>query len=410
MTTQPHILVVGADPLLAEEFSAAASALRNYQPVVRYIEDFHQAADAARSWRPHVALVEMSADLHALQHLVRELQLRAPDTKVVGVFQPDVFHHHANESTLLIEAVRTGVQDFLRRPLSSSDLANLLERLLQAGSREPVRWGKIVSFISNKGGVGKSTLAVNAACSLAKQFPEQVLLIDASLQIGTCANLLDLRPGTSLTDVARQRERLDETLIRQLAVPHHTGLHLLSAPANAIEGVEVTDEVLSRLLTLARHTYQYVLVDTFPVIDRVTMTILDLSDLIYLVVENVVPTLLAVSKIVDLMGGLNMPSERQRLILNRYQRVTGNPRQAEVSQRLGRAIDHTIGYDRRVITSANVGEPFVLRAGRLNSARRSMERIVAEIIELDTNRPEFSQSPASQNGHAKIAQSQPIES
>ena len=62
--------------------------------------------------------------------------------------------------------------------------------------------------------------------------------------------MLDLKPATSLTDAFRERDRLDETLLRQLAVPHSCGLHLLAAPPDAVEAAQVSDEVIARVLTL----------------------------------------------------------------------------------------------------------------------------------------------------------------
>jgi pilus assembly protein CpaE len=59
----------------------------------------------------------------------------------------------------------------------------------------------------------------------------------------------------------REQHRLDETLLRQLATVHASGLHLLAAPGDAVGAAEVTDEAMSRVLTLARRAYAYVLVD-----------------------------------------------------------------------------------------------------------------------------------------------------
>ena len=47
-----------------------------------------------------------------------------------------------------------------------------------------------VVLIGGDPGVGKSTLAVNLATSLAMRYPEDVLLIDTSLQMGVCAPML----------------------------------------------------------------------------------------------------------------------------------------------------------------------------------------------------------------------------
>ena len=227
------------------------------------------------------------------------------------------------------------MKDFLRRPVSSSEVAELLRRIERSALRQTGRVGKIVSFVSNKGGVGKSTLAVNAACGLAMRHPGGVLLVDASLQMGDCASLLDLTPTASLIDAARESGRLDETLIRQLAMPHSSGLHLLAAPPDPIEAGEMDDEVLTRILTLARHTYDFVLVDTFPMLDRAMVAVLDLSDRAYVVLENVVPTLLGGVKFVEVLQGLGVSRQRQRIVLNRYTTLPGSVQPADVAERLG---------------------------------------------------------------------------
>src|SRR5262249_20610635 len=141
----------------------------------------------------------------------------------------------------------------------------------------------------------------NVACGLAQRHPEQVLLIDASIQMGVAAALLDLKPATTLTDAIRERDRLDETLLRQVAVPHSSGLHLLAAPADAVEAAEIDDEAMSRILTLARRAYDFVFVDTFPMLDQVMMAVLDVSDRAYIVLESVVPTVLGIVRLLRLL-------------------------------------------------------------------------------------------------------------
>ena len=236
----------------------------------------------------------------------------------------------------MLAAVRAGVKDFLRRPVSSTELGDLLGRVLKSGgTRGGATPGKIVTFVSNKGGVGKSTLAVNAACGLALRRPERVLLIDLSIQMGVCASMLDLRPPATVTDAVRQHDRLDETLLRQVATVHSSGLHLLAAPSGAVEAAEIDDESVIRLLTLARRAYDFVVVDTFPMIDRVMLAVLDLSDRAYVVVENVVPTLLGAIKFVELLDGLGVDRARQRVVLNRFTSLPGSLPAADVAAATG---------------------------------------------------------------------------
>ena len=284
----------------------------------------------------------------------------------------------------------------MRRPVSTVDLTHLLERLERKPSASPVRSGRIISFLSNKGGVGKSTLSVNTAVGLAKRYPERVLLIDTSLQMGVCASMLGLEPATSLTDAARERKRLDELLVRQLATPHpSSGLHLLAAPADAMEGADVDDEVISRILTLARRSYDFVIVDTFPMFDRTVMAVLDLSDRVYVVIENVVPTLLGATKMVKLLDSVGYPADHRRIVLNRYSNRNGGLRPEDVALRLGRVVDHVIPFDRGLITAANLGEPFVLRPHLFSRTLRRLRNVFDEIDELGRS--------AERNGQARTA-------
>jgi pilus assembly protein CpaE len=395
MSATINILSVSPDPRFREELETASGSLDDYHVVIHHAGDFHRAVESARSRRPRVAVVEMETDVRPLQAFAEEVAVLSPETSVAGAFRPDYFSAEVSESAIFIDAVRAGVKDFLRRPVAGSELADLLFRLRRSALRPAATLGKIISFVSNKGGVGKSTLAVNAACGLAKRHPGQVLLVDASLQMGVCASLLNMTPAASLTDIARESERLDETLVRQLATPHASGLHLLPAPSSAVEAADFDDEILSRVLTLARHTYKYVLVDTFPMLDRAVVSILDLSDRAYVVIENVVPTLLGGVKFLGVLEGLGVNHERQRIVLNRYTRLPGGISASEFTARFGHKIDHIVRFDNRFVIAANTGEPYVLRSSGLFGRGRELRRLIREIEAMGED-----SAAGSQNGAA----------
>jgi pilus assembly protein CpaE len=353
------------------------------------VDDYRRGIEAARSRHPALVLVEMTGDLQALEAFAEEVSVASPGTAVAAVFTPDIFGPDVSESAIIIGALRAGVKDFLRRPMSSKDLEQLIDRLARRSLLAPRRLGKTIFFLGNKGGVGKSTVAINVACGLAGRYPEKVLLIDASLQMGVCASMLDLRPATTMTDAYHERDRLDETLLRQLATPHSSGLHLLAAPADAIEAAYIDDEIMSRILTLARRSYDYVIVDSFPMIDRVMMAVLDLSDQAYIVLESVVPTLLGGARLLKLLEDLGVAGERIRVVLNRYMNFAGNLKPRDVAQLLGRPVDHVVPYKKNVVVSANLGRPYILRAGRFFGFGRAITRIIDEVS---------GPSPPSRNG------------
>lgn len=381
MNPSLNVLIVGADPTLSREIGAALKALPEGRTVIVHTADnYRQGIEAARSRRPDLLLVEMTNDLRALTSFAEEVTVASPDSISAAVFHPQIFGADVSESAVIIEALRSGLRDFLRRPVSSNDLEQLLSRLQRRARPSTSRLGKTIALVSNKGGVGKSTLAVNLAAGLARSHPRRVLLIDAALQMGVCATLLDLQPQTNLLDAVRQRQRLDETLLRQLATQHATGLDLLAAPRDAIEASEVDDEAMARVLTLSRREYDFVIVDSFPLLDRVMMAVLDLSDLIFMVLESVVPTVLGAAKLLQLLDTLGIPHHKQRLILNRYSRFAGNLSPADVSAKLGRKIDYIIPYQKKLLIAGNIGQPYITQVGRFfNAWGRSMRGVIADL-------------------------------
>lgn len=333
-----------------------------------------------------LAIIDIDGDIESFKVTLREIQAVSPETVIAGAYRSDAFSaevwQQAAQGAVFVEALRVGAKDFLRRPISSPDLHQLIERAAAPAQAAAAEAGITVAFLSNKGGVGKSTLAVNTATRLAQRHPGEVLLIDASLQMGVCAPMLDLHPQTSLLDTIRQRQRLDVTLIRQLATPHPCGLDLLAAPPDAVSATEIDDELLTRVLNLARRSYRYVVVDTFPLFDRVVMAILDAADLGYIVLDNVVPTVLSIVQLIQLLDGLGYPVEKRRIAVNRMLHVAGNPSRSDIETTLKVSVDHVLPFDTRALTAANLGQPFALHPGWWSGLEKGLKGIVSEIEEL----------------------------
>jgi pilus assembly protein CpaE len=385
METTPQILVVGSDPLLRGEVEAAIASLRRWRPVLHFVQTTRQAIEASRNRRPELICVQIEADPRSLKTFAEEIAAVAPGSAVVALYRPENLGFGENEHQVIIEAMRAQVQDFLRRPLTSSELQQLLDRLLRRPQETRREMGKVISVVSNKGGVGKSTVSVSVACALAKRMePGRVLLIDASLHLGSCAPMLDLTPNTGLASAAREKARLDETLVRKLAVRHECGLDLLAAPVDAVDASDIDDEAISRTITLARRTYDYVIVDTFPMLDGLIMAVLDLSDRAYVVVQNTVPNVVGAARLLPVLEHLGFPKERTRVILNNnFERAPGTLSIADVEGRLDRAVDHELPYQKKLITALNTGRPLVLHATQLFGFGKAIKGVVDELVSAD---------------------------
>src|SRR5258706_4496328 len=379
-----RVLIVGADSSLDEEFRGAMSRVPDRQAATYVADSYRQALDLATRRQPNLILIEIDRAVSDVAALAKDLQELSPDAAIIGAFTPDRLEQGQSESTTIIELMRAQLRDFIRRPVSATELRAVLDRLFARGvgaSRSGAApQGRVAAFLSNKGGVGKSTLSVNVACGLALRHPDDVLLIDTSLQVGTCAMLLDLQPTTSIVDAIRERDRLDKTLLRHLTLRHATGLRLLAAPIDALEGAEVDDDAISRIINMARRSFKYVVIDTFPMLDSVLMTILDVTDVAFIVVQGMAPAVAGIARLLPVLDGLGLPASRQRLVLNyNYKPFLGNLRPSDISDRLDRTIDYVVPYEHRVLASMNTGSPHVLHSRRWERFGRTINHLVDDL-------------------------------
>ena len=386
MSITARIVILGSDDSLREEAKLAFDSLGDQAPRFRFVESTNQLFEVLRNQPIDMVLAEFPANPRELNSLVGKIHSAAPTTRVAAILRPQGFDETVNESTVLIDAMRSGVCDFLRRPLSTVDLNRLLASATNdhggGSSPRPNQLGRVVSFVSNKGGVGKSTLATNTGVAIARRGKQSVLLIDGSIQMGVGAALLDLNPSATLTDLARESERLDATMIQQTAAVHSSGLHLLAAPADAVEAMEIDDMLMARIITMARQSYDVVIVDTFPMFDRVVIAALDLSDRVYVVLENVVPTLLGGVKLLSVLERIGYPAKRQSVILNRQMSVAGGLSIDNVAERMQRNIDHVLPFDKRVMAAANCGVPIAAATLRFSGFSRALERLADDVCSV----------------------------
>jgi len=377
----PSLLLIG-DAGLREEMEQALPGATSDRIAVHYAKDFREGLELARTREPEIVCADFGSHAPTVRAITGELADVVPSAFITAVYERGGFGSGDEESAFLIEALRGRVHDFLRRPVASSDLREILERV-ESAPPGPVRdrkRGWVVSFVSNKGGVGKSTLATNVAASLGRRHPDEVVLIDASLQLGVCHTLLDMSPPATLLDAVRERDRLDDALLQRLAVRHPCGVRLLAAPQDAMEASDVDDESLARILSLARRVFRFVVVDTFPLLDSTVMTVLDASDLGYVVLQGTVPDVIGTGRFLGVLDRLGVAASRRRVVLNRnYPNHPGRLSTADVEDRLGEPVAHVLPYRRGVLVAQSAGEPYALTLSGRFGYGPALRRLAAEI-------------------------------
>jgi chromosome partitioning protein len=145
---------------------------------------------------------------------------------------------------------------------------------------------KVIALTNQKGGVGKTTTAVNLGVSLAQQ-GKKVLLIDADAQANLTMSLGYGRPD-DLSDTLSSimQDVIDDNPVNvQKAILHHDeGVDLL--PSNIeLSGFEVRlinamsrERVLKTYVNEVKKNYDYVLIDCVPSLGMITINALTATD------------------------------------------------------------------------------------------------------------------------------------
>lgn len=145
--------------------------------------------------------------------------------------------------------------------------------------------GKVFTVFSPKGGVGKTTVAVNLAVALAHAHAETVALVDLSLTFGHCALLLNLVPVTSLASTTADAFKgmgVQENLSYYLTVHPSSTLRLLAGSMRPEEGEAVTGEAAKAAIEQLRKYFSYIVVDTSCTFSDPVLAALEASDRVLL--------------------------------------------------------------------------------------------------------------------------------
>lgn len=380
-----QIVIAGKSPAVFEEFRHALQGVPGSNRVVHTCQSNAEAIEVAVRCGCQVICVELASSRQRaeLRRFAAEVKRVLPGALVVVYYDPARMPEGGLESSALIDLMRGNISDFLMRPFAALELRQLFDRISSSSIAASDFRAPMVAFVSNKGGVGKSTLAVNTACALAQRHPGKVLLIDASLQLGTCAIMLSLVPGTSIVDAARERDRLDETLLRQIAVTHECGLDLLAAPDDALSATVVDESALSLILQVAKRAYEFVVVDTFPILDTNVISILDASNLAYVVTNGTVASLAGTMRLLPVMRSIGYSPSRTRILLNRnFDKYPARLSDGMVEERLETRLDGRFPFQNGLLKASNLGRPYAIGARRWLGFGRAVQKLVREVEAL----------------------------
>ena len=221
---------------------------------------------------------------------------------------------------LIIEVMRSGAKEFVPVPIIKNEFFEAIKKLVTE-MNEPIKKNKckIISVFSNKGGIGKTSLATNLALELAKITKENIALIDLNFQIGDITTFLDLKPSFNISYMLENLDKINETfLLSTLEKYKNTSLYVLADPPYFKQADNIQPKQITRLFNTLKETFSYIIVDAEASFDGKNIAALDNSDLIMLVTVANLPALRNTQRCLELFEKLGYDKEKIKIVVNRY--------------------------------------------------------------------------------------------
>jgi Flp pilus assembly protein, ATPase CpaE len=266
---------------------------------------------------PDVVFLDLSSGMAEEFAFAQELSRVRPAVNIIACSTKN-----ETNPDFLLQAMRSGIRDFLQKPYNRVEIGILMHRLSGESGAQPVKsagTGRLLAVLGTKGGVGTSTVAVNLAVQLARIPNKKILLLDFSRPMGDVAALLDLKPKFQVRDAMENVKRLDATLLSGLLATHKSGLQVLCGATRLEDWQNGSLPVIERIVDVAQQGFDFVVMDLGAFYSQEWERILQAAEVL-LVSEADLTGLAKLDKHLRALANLRVGSNQVRLVINRWHR------------------------------------------------------------------------------------------
>lgn len=221
---------------------------------------------------------------------------------------------------LIIQIMRAGAREFVPVPIIKNELYEAINKTINQFEVPKVKNKcKIISVFSNKGGIGKTTLASNLALELSQITKENVALIDLNFQMGDITTFLDLKPSFNISYMLENIDKINETfLLSTLEKYKNSSLYVLADPPYFKQADNIQPKQISKLFNTLKDTFSYIIIDAEASFDGKNIAALDNSDMVLLVTVANLPALRNTQRCLELFERLGYDKDKVKIVVNRY--------------------------------------------------------------------------------------------
>lgn len=302
-------------------------------PFIISIDSNNNSQDILRNYIENFGLLENLKQFSNIEDAIEEIKKQEKPPIIILDYDInenylDLIKIHTNKiiittsdynTDIIVKAMRLGAKEILPKPIIKKDLKRVLEFLCLFSDNIDENNSKIISIYSNKGGIGKTTIATNLARELAKTTKEKVALVDLNLQLGDISTFLNLNPKFDVSYVIKNLiEKNEDSVIKAFEKYDNTELYVLSDPCYIEEAESITPYKIDNLLALLKKVFSYIIIDLSSNIDQNTLKVLDKSDMILFTSIVNIPAIRNCQRCLNLFASRRYPKDKIKIIINRY--------------------------------------------------------------------------------------------
>ncbi|MBN1892891.1 AAA family ATPase, partial [bacterium] len=168
---------------------------------------------------------------------------------------------------------------------------------------------------------GTTTVAANVSAALARHAGVNVAILDLNFQFGDIALQMNVKNRYSILDMIGRIDQVDARVLKDTLLRNAQNITLLSGPSRIEDAEHIDCGHLDQILSLFRHVFEFILIDTNHVLNDITIKALDESDHVLVVAAPDVPTICNTTRCLDLFKKMGYDREKVLLVLNRFNRL-----------------------------------------------------------------------------------------
>ncbi|MCB0167419.1 MAG: response regulator [Anaerolineae bacterium] len=325
--------------------------------------------EMATELKPHIVLMDINMpDMDGIT-ATREMAVQAPYSQVIIMSVQSDQHY-------MKRAMAAGARDFQPKPFTSEELVGCIRRVYKVGlssyqqfealdqvktqtnerqtaqgtSTPKAISSPVVVVYSPKGGVGTSAVAANLAIAF-HQERGGVALLDGDLQFGDISVHLNTRPDRTVSDLIHEG-KLEIDLVNEILMAHNSGLKLLLAPPQPQLADMVAPAMMKDIVASLKNDFKMVVVDTHHHLNDMTLSFLEMADIILVVTTPELPAIKSVKLFLELAEQLHLSADHIKIVVNRAN-IPGGIKVEKLEQVLNVSESFRIPYDSKLHFALN---------------------------------------------------------